>query len=131
MRPSGSREAIEPPPAPIDTISMTGMRIGRPLPLRKRYMRATSKEREICGRRSSISVIFAVVPPISKESAFAMPFSAAMLRARITPPAGPDSTRRMGKAMAVSTVVTPPPDIISSSGQKTPRRASPSRSRPR
>ena len=42
-----------------------------------------------------------------------------MCRARITPPAGPLSTRRTGNRHAVSTVQTPPEDIISSSGQST------------
>jgi hypothetical protein len=32
MRFSRSTRAIEPPPAPISTISMTGMRSGSPLP---------------------------------------------------------------------------------------------------
>jgi len=36
MRLSPSTLAIEPPPAPISTISITGMRNGRPLPLAKR-----------------------------------------------------------------------------------------------
>jgi hypothetical protein len=49
-----------------------------------------------------------------------------MLRARITPPAGPLSTRRTGKRRAVSTVQTPPEDIISSSGQVAPRPRNPS-----
>ena len=34
----------------------------------------------------------------------------------MAPPAGPHSTRRTGKRRAVSTVVMPPEDIISSSG---------------
>ena len=36
MRFMRSTRAIEPPPAPISTISMTGMRSGRPLPFLKR-----------------------------------------------------------------------------------------------
>jgi hypothetical protein len=36
MRRSLSTCAIEPPPAPISTISITGMRSGRPLPFLKR-----------------------------------------------------------------------------------------------
>ena len=47
------------------TISITGMRSGMPLPLRKRYTRATSKLREVWGAPSSIRQILAVVPPIS------------------------------------------------------------------
>ena len=45
MRPMLSTAAIEPPPAPISTISITGMRSGRPEPFLKRPTRATSKVR--------------------------------------------------------------------------------------
>ena len=60
-----SMVAIEPPPAPISTISMTGMEIGMPLPFLKRQVRATSKVLEVFGVCFSIKQIFAVVPPIS------------------------------------------------------------------
>ena len=56
--------------------------------------------------------IFAVVPPMSRESASDSPHSRAAWAARIAPPAGPDSTSRMGNRAAFSTVVTPPPDVI-------------------
>jgi hypothetical protein len=36
MRAIASTRAIEPPPAPISIISITGMRTGRPLPLTSR-----------------------------------------------------------------------------------------------
>src|SRR6266699_1059138 len=36
-----------------------------------------------------------------------------MQAAKIAPPAGPDSTSRTGKRMAVSLVVIPPPEVIS------------------
>ena len=65
--------AMEPPPAPISTISMTGMRSGSPLPLVKRYTRSTSKVREDCGLPSSMRQIFAVVPPMSKDSTSSRP----------------------------------------------------------
>jgi hypothetical protein len=35
-KPSESIRAMLPPPAPISIMSMTGMRTGKPLPLRKR-----------------------------------------------------------------------------------------------
>ena len=38
-----------PPPAPISTISITGIRNGNPLPFLKRPTRATSKVRDACG----------------------------------------------------------------------------------
>jgi hypothetical protein len=69
MRLNESTRAMEPPPAPISTMSITGMRTGKPLPLAKRAVRATSKCRDCCGVKSSISVSFAVVPPISNEIA--------------------------------------------------------------
>ena len=68
--------------------------------------------------------IFAVVPPMSKDIALSRPARAAMSRASSTPPAGPDSTSRTGWRRAVSTVVSPPPDVISSSGQPMPISAS-------
>src|SRR3954471_4334848 len=59
--------AIEPPPAPISTISITGMRTGSPDPFRKRAARSTSNTREVSGWYFSIRQIFAVVPPMSKD----------------------------------------------------------------
>ncbi len=64
--------------------------------------------------------ILAVVPPMSKERIRSMPMFAAMWVDRITPPAGPDSTRRIGKRTAVSRVVRPPPEVISRIGQSKP-----------
>ena len=49
MRPMASTLAMEPPPAPISTISMTGMRSGMPLPFVKRAARSTSNSRAVCG----------------------------------------------------------------------------------
>ena len=107
-----STEAIEPPPAPISTISITGMRSGSPLPLRKRYWRATSKMRECCGSQSSIRQILAVVPPMSNDSTRSRPHSAATRAARMAPPAGPDSTSLIGNRRAVAGVVSPPPEVM-------------------
>src|SRR5258708_5179064 len=47
-----------------------------------------------------------------------------MQAAKIAPPAGPDSTSRTGKRMAVSAVVMPPPEGISSKGHWKPARTS-------
>ena len=112
MRPSRSTTAMEPPPAPISTISITGMRSGRPLPLRKRWARATSKARVVCGWASSIRQILAVVPPMSKERTRSSPHCRATWLAKTAPPTGPDSTRRMGKRIAVPMSATPPPDSM-------------------
>ena len=75
--------------------------------------------------QSSIRQIFAVVPPMSKDSTLAMPHCRAMVAEKIAPPAGPLSTRRIGKRHAVSIVVSPPPDSIRNSGPATPMLAQP------
>ena len=87
-------------------------------------MRATSKARAVCGLALSIKQIFAVVPPMSNDTTWSSLFWRAMQAAKIAPPAGPDSTRRTGKRMAVSVAVMPPLDVISSIGQEKPARAS-------
>ena len=63
--PSESTDAIEPPPAPISIISITGIEIGMPEPFLKRAVRSTSNLLAVAGVKSSISAIFAVVPPMS------------------------------------------------------------------
>ena len=68
-----SIEAIDPPPAPISTISTTGVEISIPDPLLKRWVLATSRVLAVFGEPSSTRQIFAVVPPISKLSALPMP----------------------------------------------------------
>ncbi len=67
MRPKLSTPAIDPPPAPISTISTTGTFTGMPLPFMKRWARFTSKLRDSKGAPLSMRHIFAVVPPISNE----------------------------------------------------------------
>jgi hypothetical protein len=99
---------------------MTGMRTGKPLPLMNRAARPISKRREVCGRPPSIKQTFAVVPPMSKETSFSMPHCRATRLASIAPPLGPDSTRRMGKRVAVSSVVMPPPEVMISRGHAKP-----------
>jgi len=111
---------MEPPPAPISTISMTGMRTGKPLPFMNRYCRSTSKLREVSGVPSSIRQIFAVVPPMSNDSTRGTSIPRAIVAARIAPPAGPLSTSRIGNRIAVAKVVKPPPDVINSKGQVNP-----------
>jgi hypothetical protein len=55
---------------------------------------------------------FAVVPPISNDTARSSPHWCATLQARTAPPAGPDSTNRTGYCLAVSRVVIPPAEVI-------------------
>ena len=64
--------------------------------------------------------ILAVVPPMSNDRMRLIPMFSAIQVDRITPPAGPDSTRRIGKRAAVSKVVRPPPEVISRIGQLKP-----------
>ena len=131
MRPSASTAAMLPPPAPISTISITGMRSGRPDPRLNRPTRATSKLREDCGWPSSIRHTLAVVPPMSKLKTRSRPHCRAMSAAKMAPPAGPLSTRRIGKRQAVSMVVKPPPDSIRNTGASRPMPRRPACSRPR
>ena len=117
--------AIEPPPAPISTISITGMRSGRPLPLTKRAWRSTSKLRAVSGRKSSIRQILAVVPPMSNDSTRSSPHSAA-----IRPPGsrrrpGPDSIRRIGSRIACATSSGRRPRSSGTRGSASPASARP------
>ena len=103
---------MEPPPAPISIISVTGIRTGRPLPLMNRSARAISNAREVRGSPCSMRHTFAVVPPMSNDSAWAHPRDRATPAARIAPPLGPDSTSRTGNSSAAASVVMPPPEVI-------------------
>ena len=67
--------------------------------------------------------IFAVVPPMSNDSALASPKRWATRLAKMAPPAGPDSTNRMGNRAAVSMSVKPPPEVIIRNGHPKPRAA--------
>ena len=98
-----STRAIEPPPAPISTISITGMRTGRPEPFRKRAARSTSNTRAVFGLvvldqadLGGGAAHVEATAPCSRRA------RAAICAAKIAPPAGPDSTRRTGKRRAVS-----------------------------
>ena len=91
--PRASTEAMEPPPAPISSISITGIEMGMPLPFLKRAVRATSKVEAVRGTWSSMRAIFAVVPPMSKEQMRSRPWRAARSAAKTAPPAGPGLDR--------------------------------------
>ncbi len=119
---------MEPPPAPISISSTTGTSSGSPLPRLKRHTRATSNSRVICGSPSSMRQILAVVPPMSKASTRGAPVARAWCAAAAAPPAGPDSTSRIGTSHAVSTVHVPPLDSMRRSCPAKPsaRRSSPS-----
>ena len=107
-----STRAIEPPPAPISIISITGTRIGSPEPFLKRSARATSNSRPTSGAPSSITHALAVVPPMSNESSFGSPRSRAAWAAARAPAAGPDSTSRTGRRRARGGNAIPPDDCM-------------------
>ena len=116
--------AIDPPPAPISIISITGALIGRPEPLVKRCTRAASSRGEISARPPSIMQAFAVVPPMSKDSTSSSPAALPNSAVAMPPPAGPLSSRRIGKSRAVSKDTSPPAECISRSAPVKPRAAS-------
>ena len=118
--PRPSTAPIEPPPAPISIISMTGMEMGMPEPLVNRWVRATSKVLAVRGVWSSIRQILAVVPPMSYETTRSRPCRAAMSAAKMAPPAGPDSMSRTGYRAAASTTMRPPPEWMRYTGQEAP-----------
>ena len=60
---------------------------------------------------------------MSKDSTLSRPHCRASAAARIAPPAGPDSTSRIGNLRAVSSAASPPPEVIMNSGQATPELA--------
>jgi hypothetical protein len=124
-------EAMEPPPAPISTISTTGVETSIPDPFLKRYVRAISNTFAVFGAPSSTRQIFAVVPPMSKDSAFATPCARAYPAAKIAPPAGPDSSNRTGCSIAVSTDMSPPPEWSMNTGAPIPASFSRATRRPR
>ena len=98
MRCSASTRAIEPPPAPISTISITGMRSGRPLPFMKRSTRSTSKVRDVCGSTVVDQAdLGGGAAHVEGQHLRRRRSAARCARARIAPPAGPDSTSRIGK----------------------------------
>ena len=103
---------MEPPPAPISIISMTGTRMGSPEPFLNRSARATSNSRATSGSPWSMTHALAVVPPMSKDSIRDSPARRASRAAAKAPAAGPDSTRRMGARLAVSGVAMPPEDSM-------------------
>ncbi len=93
---------MEPPPAPISIMSMTGALIGSPLPRLKRWTRAASIPGATSGAPSWMRQALAVVPPMSNDSTSRSPVSRPTKALASPPPAGPDSSRRTGKAIAIS-----------------------------
>ena len=53
---------------------------------------------------------------MSNDKEALLPIWLETLDASIAPPAGPDSTSRIGNLLAVSRVVSPPPDVMRRNG---------------
>jgi hypothetical protein len=93
-------------------MSITGALIGKPLPRLKRCTRAASIIVATSIRPSSTKHAFAVVPPISKEITLSLPAVLPNNAVASPPPAGPDSSRRIGNRRAISGEARPPADWI-------------------
>ena len=104
-------------------MSIAGMITGMPEPDLKRYMRSTSNKPVTVGLLSSIRQALAVVPPMSKDISRSSPRRSAKWLATRAPAAGPDSTMRTGKRLAVSVPSTPPLLIMISGAPGKPRSA--------
>src|SRR2546426_12472427 len=102
--PLGSNLAMEPPPAPISTMSTTGTFTGYPGKVRvwnSLYSVVTF------GVLASTREHFAVVPPMSREITLGSPTSRPTAAAPITPATGPDSMSWIGRRLARAKVVVP------------------------
>jgi len=112
---------MEPPPAPIVWMSIIGTCSGQ-LPMRPSTVTSASPPRM---RQTS-----ALVPPTSTEMRSSNPADSPILRAPITPAAGPDSAVWIACVRTTSAPMTPPLDFMIDSGAATPRPASCSARRP-
>jgi hypothetical protein len=92
-----------PPPAPIETMSSVGCNTGR---------RFTVVSPFSSGRPSAISATSKVVPPTSAATRSGSPSLAPSAAVPITPPAGPDSSVRIGAACTATLDVIPPDDCM-------------------
>ena len=114
---------MDPPPAPMALMSITGRRIGT---VSSRACRVR------IGFPSRIRLMSVEVPPISIVTMSRMPASPATWALPTTPPAGPDSTVWTGFSRAESRVIRPPEASITITGlvSGNPRPSSRSASRP-
>ena len=114
--------AIEPPPAPISIMS-TDRRLDRQAGalLEAVHARRPPASARSAARPSSIRQAFAVVPPMSKAMTSGRPARAPNSAVASAPPAGPDSSSRIGKARAASGETRPPAECISRKAPAKPR----------
>jgi len=104
-----------PPPALTSARSITGTRIGCPVPCVQRRALLpppTSYSLVVLTRPFSMRLAFAVVPPMSNEMRLGRPSCRPMIWVAMTPAAGPDSTAMAGILSPSATVNTPPEEPI-------------------
>ena len=123
--------AIDPPPAPISIMSIVAVLIGSPDPFLNRCSRPASSTGAVCARPPSMRHDFAVVPPMSNASRSRCPARAPSSPAASAPPAGPDSSSRIGKARAACTETSPPAECISRNAPENPAPRNACSTRPR
>src|SRR5438093_1149324 len=101
--PPASIHARLPPPAPTDSMSMTGMAIGK--------VSITASVVQV-GSPLGRAEKSALVPPMSKVTRFLDGLFRDKATAAATPPAGPLSTKSTGRRATAEWTATPPPDFI-------------------
>ena len=115
---------MEPPPAPIASMSIIGTSTGSD---------ATSVSRGFLMRSSPfwITEMSADVPPMSMVMTLPVSQAWPVQRPPMTPPAGPDRSKPTGRADEFSTVEMPPFDCMMRTSASTPFSRSRSSSRRR
>ena len=111
--PTGSIQAILPPPALTSARSITGTLIGCPVPCSQRLplpSPPTSYSGVVSITPFFIKLAFAVVPPMSKDRRLARLIWLPPSAAAITPAAGPDSAAIAGIIKLSSISNNPPPE---------------------
>ena len=128
-RPTSSMAAIDPPPAPISIMSMTGALMGRPEARLKRWTRPASSiggdldaavldQAGLRGRAAHVERDHVLLAGERAEQGGGEAAAG-----------GPDSSRRIGNARAVSGDTRPPAECISRRAPRKPRAESSSSSR--
>jgi len=118
-KPPADSHAIDPPPAPIVSTSITGRIRGWP---------SSIASRAINGLPSMHSETSKLVPPMSIAMALEDPARRARLAAAMAPPTGPERSVLTGCSRALAAVVMPPFDCMMWTLAATPRRRSSSSS---
>jgi hypothetical protein len=105
--PSREIQAMEPPPVPMVSMSIIGMRTGNG---------PTEPPLVNCGMPFSIRLRSVDVPPASRVTTSLKPARAEITALPSTPAAGPERAVVMGFATTCSALMTPPFDCITRNG---------------